>query len=76
MGDENKRDIDWWFTYHAPHGDQLERYQKIRESARQFAEVIDDLTPFSRESSTAMQHLRTAVMWANASIAINESGDS
>jgi hypothetical protein len=27
-------DLDDWFTYHAPKGDQTERYQNLREIAK------------------------------------------
>jgi hypothetical protein len=60
------------FTYHAPKGSQSERYATIRESARQFAELIAYLCPDSREKSLAMTNLEQAVMWANASIARHE----
>ena len=66
------RDIDNRFTYHKPHGDQNERYVKLRETAREFALEIYDLCPASRERSLAITKLEEAVMWANASIARNE----
>ena len=59
------------FTYHAPHGDQVQKYEQIRATARYLAEIIDELCPDSREKSVAMTHLETAVMWANAAIARN-----
>ena len=61
------------FTYHAPKGDQLERYEAIRELAKQFAHLINSSTPESREKSLALTNLQQTVMWANAAIAINES---
>lgn len=64
--------IDNAFTYHAPKGDQPQRYDVIRTTARQFAMKIEDLCPDSREKSLAMTKLEEAVMWANASIARNE----
>jgi hypothetical protein len=60
------------FTYHAPKGDQQTRYEEIRECARTLAEVFASHTPDSREKSLAFTNLQQAVMWANASIAINE----
>ena len=60
------------FTYHAPKGDQLHRYDVIRQMAKQFADFIDDACPDSREKSLAITKLEEAVMWANASIARNE----
>jgi hypothetical protein len=59
------------FTYHAPVGDQLGRYESLREGARIFAELIQKSCPESREKSLALTNVQQAVMWANASIAIN-----
>lgn len=60
------------FTYHAPKGDQAQRYEQIRERAKGLALYLLQVTPQSREQSLALTHLEEAVMWANASIARNE----
>lgn len=60
------------FTYHAPKGDQAERYTEIRAKAKELAELIDTACPNSREKSLAFTNLEQSVMWANASIARNE----
>ena len=67
-----KEQIENVFTYHAPVGNQSERYIKIREAAKEFAFVIDGACPESREKSLALTDLQKCVQWANASIAINE----
>lgn len=67
-----KQQIENTFTYHAPKGDQPVRYEDIRRQARALAEVIARHCPDSREKSLALTNLQQAVMWANASIAINE----
>lgn len=59
------------FTYHAPISNQSQRYEAIRDKAKELAYVIDGLCPGSREKSLAMTKLEEAVMWANASIAWN-----
>jgi len=61
------------FTYHAPFGDQTDRYNKIRESAKATAAVILELAPESRERSLALTNLEQAIFWANAAIARNET---
>ena len=68
----DEKDLDNRFTYHKPHGDQALRYEMIRDSARNFAEQVNERCPDSREKSLAVTHLEEAVMWANASIARNE----
>jgi hypothetical protein len=66
-------DIENVFQYHAPHGDQQERYVALREKAKELASLIQATTPESREQSVALTNLQQAVMWANAAIAINET---
>ncbi len=68
MNDELERR----FTYHAPKGNQTQRYERIRAFAKDFAYMLDQATPKSREQSLALTHLEEAVFWANASIARNE----
>jgi hypothetical protein len=64
------------FTYHAPFGDQPERYNQLRSQARSLADTILNLTPQSREQSLALTNLEQAIFWANAAIARNESPTS
>ena len=68
-------DLDRTFTYHKPVGDQQERYQRIRDKAKELAKVLTHDCPDSRERSVALTNLQQAVMWANASIAINEQSE-
>ena len=65
--------LDNIFTYHAPKGDQQQRYVSLREEAKHFAKVINKFCPESREKSLALTAVQQATQWANASIAINES---
>ncbi|MBU2685596.1 MAG: hypothetical protein KKF27_20335 [Gammaproteobacteria bacterium] len=64
--------LDNIYTYHAPKGDQNQRYEEIRSMARMFATRIQKFCPDSRERSLAFTKLEESVMWANASIARNE----
>lgn len=61
------------FTYHAPHGDQVRRYEEIREAGLDLARHILNLTPASAEQTTAIRKVQEAVMFANAAIAIGEA---
>ena len=65
-------EIENIFSYHSPKGDQAARYETIRKHARNFATYISEECPDSREKSVAITKLQECVMWANASIAINE----
>lgn len=66
------KDYENAYSYHAPKGDQPDRYEAIRGNAKQLAMLIDMVCPESRERSLAHTKLEEAVMWANASIARNE----
>lgn len=69
---EMNNDLEKRFTYHAPKDDQPRRYEGIRQEAKAFAYLIDNLCPHSREKSLALTKLEEAVFWANAAIARNE----
>lgn len=66
-------DLDNMFQYHAPTGTQAERYQEIREAAKEFAKAVLNKTPESPEQTLAIRDIQRAVMMANAAIAINEN---
>jgi hypothetical protein len=59
------------FIYHSPKEGQPEKYTALREKAKEFAYLVDELCPNSREKSVAITELETAVFWANAAIARN-----
>jgi hypothetical protein len=66
------RDLDNRFLYHAPVGNQTERYESIRTECRLLAEVLQRRCPPSRELSIAMTKLDEVMFFANASIARTE----
>ena len=72
MTEQLSSDIDNRFRYHAPRGDQGERYQLLRDKAREFAVLIAVNSPASLEQSLALTKLEECVMWCNAGIARNE----
>lgn len=63
------REIENRFTYHAPRGNQPEKYEQIRKLAKGLALWINIECPDSREKSLAITKLEEMVMWANAAIA-------
>ena len=69
----SQADLDNWFTYHTPHGDQPNRYVKIRQAAKAFAEVVVENTLPSADQTVAVRKIREAVMVANQSIACEEA---
>jgi hypothetical protein len=68
----SKPSLEQIFTYHRPFGNQPQRYEWLRKQAKLFAEAVEAFCPPSRERSLAMTAVQEAIMWANASIAINE----
>lgn len=65
-------DLDKIYTYHAPKPGQPEKYQALRNKAKELAQLIIDSCPDSRERSVALTNLETTIFWVNAGIARNE----
>lgn len=57
------------FTYHPPTPEQIEKYTEIRDTARNFAILLEGICPDSREKALALTNLDQTVFWANAAIA-------
>lgn len=60
------------FTYHPPKGDQPQRYEAIRNKAKELANLIADTSPNSGERDIALMLVSAAVMFANGAIARHE----
>jgi hypothetical protein len=69
----DRQQIDNIFSYHPPTLDQAERYQRIRQAARELAYVITENTPSSADQTAAIRKLRECVMTANAAVALEET---
>lgn len=61
------------FTYHRPFGNQPERYEALRAKAYELARMIQDCCPPSAETTLAIRKVEESIMWANKSIACNET---
>jgi len=66
-----EKDLNWIFDHHDPSEDQVDRYNEIREKAKELARVILALCPPCADRSAAIRKVREAVMTANASIALH-----
>ncbi len=66
---ETMEQIEALFTYHAPQGDQPERYEKINAAAKALALVILECCPGCADRTDALRKLREVRMVANASVA-------
>lgn len=58
------------FSYHAPEGDDLEKFAAIRAAALAFAATIVANTQRCADQSAAIRKVREAMMTANAAIAL------
>ncbi len=67
-----EKELDNLFSYHPPKGNQVNRYNDIREVGRLFAKTILDSTPPGADQTAAIRKVREAVMTANAAIACGE----
>ena len=67
--------LDELFTYHAPQGDEAERYVRIRAAAKTFAHILLVNCPAGPDRARAVVAIREAVMFANASIATRNAAD-
>lgn len=69
-------DTDKIFSYHPPFGSQPARYEALRASAKNHADLILMLTPPSREQALALTDLQRSTQMANAAIAITEAPEA
>lgn len=60
------------FTYHKPTPAQVGKYAVLRAKGKELAYLINTSCPDSKEKRMAIMSLQQTIMWANASIAINE----
>ena len=59
------------FSHHAPTEESVAKMQTIRDAGLAFARVLTENCPRSADRTTAIRMARDAVMWGNASIALN-----
>lgn len=67
-----KAHLERSFTYHPPKPGQPEKYEALRNKAKELAYLIDDLCPTCDEQFTALKRLGESIMYANAAIARHE----
>ena len=59
----NNKEIENNFTYHAPKEDMIQKFQILRNKAKEFGLLINELVPAGREQSLAQTKLQEVVMW-------------
>lgn len=66
-----QKDVNNWFSYHAPNAEQLVAYNDIRQAAKIYAETVNKHVPDSADKTAAMRKIRESVMAANLAVACN-----
>ena len=66
--------IDEIFSYHAPDDAGLAAIARIRDGAKEFAEILYRNVPPCADRTLALQHLRDSMMRANAGVALKGVG--
>ena len=72
---EMDEDLENRFTYHKPDSEDTVKFERIREMARQYAYILKNDCPSSRELSLALTKLEEVVFYANAAIARHKRGE-
>ena len=73
MYDINTEEIQNRFGYHSATSESIEKHKVIRGKFIELAATLNDVLPMSREKSCFFTALQEASMWANASVACNET---
>jgi len=76
MSEEDLRELENRFTYHAPHSSQVVRYTTLRAKYLELAKEIMESIPKCREEAVALTNLEQSMFWANAAIARNEYSET
>lgn len=67
----SQKDMDNWFSYHAPNPEQLVAYNDIRQAAKIYAETVNKHVPDCADKTAAMRKIRESVMASNLAVACN-----
>lgn len=69
-------DIAYRFAFHAAlTQEKRDEHTSVRQRCRQLADFLNESVPEGREKSLAMIKLEEVMMWANAAIARDRTGD-
>ena len=66
------RDVDLIYRHYRPTTDQKNRFNAIRDKAKELDRLISSVCPGGRERDIAHERLEEACMWALASIDRNK----
>lgn len=60
------------FSYQPPKAGNLQKFLAVREKAKELAYVLETNCPATLDRTEAINKLRECVMWANASISLDD----
>jgi hypothetical protein len=62
------------FEYLMPSRDQIGTMQKLRDAAKQYAEVLDEVLADGADKTYTLRKLREVAMWANVAVTRHQDG--
>lgn len=71
----SEHDLRERFVHHPPTTQKrVDTHQLVRDTAAEWALLLNEILPESREKSLALTAVQEAAMWANSAIAIHGEG--
>ena len=70
----NREQIQEINAYHCPAGKDV-NFSAVRSAAENFMEILTKYCPPCADRTKALQHVRSARMWANSAIALDGVGE-
>jgi hypothetical protein len=71
MGQVNEHNVEEVFTYRPPTEEKIAQYTEIRQGVKAFVDLLLKNCPQCADRTSAIRHVRNAVMEANAAIALD-----
>ena len=65
-------DHDKALSYHPLTPGRGETHERLRQAAKDYCAIVDELCPPSREHSLAFTCIQSSLHWANAAVAIHD----
>jgi hypothetical protein len=62
------------FQYLSPSRDQMATMQKLRDAAKDYADVLDELLADGADKTYTLRKLREVAMWSNVAVMRHQDG--
>ena len=60
------------YAYHKPSGSGIDKIARLRQAFSDLHDLVEELSPKSREQSVALTNLETTAMWAIKAVVCND----